>query len=187
MANYEIATLAELDDDEMQKIDGLFHNAVLMTDELFQKMKFQIEVAKQNPQSTYKNWNEDILSLFTPDFSVLFTYDLPNCNSIKQLHDDSLEFLNIAPNSNFDEIKEAFRWSKAYLWLIDVLRQNNNELYFGSMSEKLHNVLVNDPKPYRKEVKELQQNLLNWVVELEMEQIRIDRPNYSQRIVLMKN
>jgi len=121
-----------------------------------------------------------------PDFSVLFTYDLPNCLSPRELITDSLEFLNIAQNSSIYEIKAAFRWSKAYLWLCDTLANNNNELYFGSISEKLHNVLVNDPKPYRKEVKELRQNLLNWVIELDMDAIIIDRPNYSQRVTLKR-
>ena len=51
--------------------------------------------------------------------------------------------------------------------------------------EKLHNALVEDPKPYRREVKELLSNLLSWVEELEMEEIVIDRPNYSQRIRIL--
>jgi len=94
------------------------------------------------------------------------------------------DFLNISLNSSIDDIKAAFRCSKAYLWLCDVLKKHNNEMYFGSISERLHEILVNDPKPYRKEIKELQQNLLNWIVELGMETITIDSPNYSQRIVL---
>jgi len=182
--NYEIATLAEMNDEERQKIDSLFNTAILMTDELYNKMKLQIEIANQHPLTAKRNWSEDILSLFVPDFSVLFTYDLPNCLSPHDLKADSLEFLNIPLNSSIDEIKYAFRWSKAFLWLCDALAKNNNELYFGSISEKLHNVLVNDPKPYRKEVKELQQNLLNWIIELGMDSVVIDRPNYSQRITL---
>ena len=58
-------------------------------------------------------------------------------------------------------------------------------LYFGALTEKLHNALVEDPKPYRREVKELLSNLLSWVEELEMEEIVIDRPNYSQRIRIL--
>lgn len=185
-SNYEIATLAEMDNEEQSKIDRLFSNAILVTDELYQKMILQVGMANQSPALHKNNWSEDILSLFVPDFSVLFTYDLPNCLSPNELKIDSLEFLNIAQKSSIQEIKAAFRWSKAYLWLCDTLANNNNELYFGSISEMLHNVLVNDPKPYRKEVKELQQNMLNWIIELGMEAISIDRPNYSQRIILRR-
>jgi len=38
------------------------------------------------------------------------------------------------------------------------------------------------PNHIIKEVKEFQSYLLNWIVELEIEQIKIDRPNHSQRI-----
>ena len=45
-----------------------------------------------------------------------------------------------------------------------------------------YSVVVSDPKPYRKDVKKMLSNLLKLIEELEMEEIVIDRPNYSQRI-----
>jgi len=64
------------------------------------------------------------------------------------------------------------------------LKESNGCLFFGALTEKLHNTLVTDPKPYRSEVKLLLANLLRMVVELEMEEVIIDRPNYSQRVRL---
>ena len=55
-------------------------------------------------------------------------------------------------------------------------------MYFGELSARLHNVVVADPKPYRKDIKQMLANLLRLIEELEMEEIVIDRPNYSQRI-----
>lgn len=76
--------------------------------------------------------------------------------------------------------------SNVYRWLKSVLEQKvNNEIYFGELSALIHDVIINDPKPYRKEVKELQSNLLNWIVELDIEEIQIDRPKHSQRIRLL--
>lgn len=57
-------------------------------------------------------------------------------------------------------------------------------MYFGAVTEKLHNALVSDPKPYRRDVKIMLSNLLELIDELQMEEIKIDRPNYSQRIML---
>ena len=57
-------------------------------------------------------------------------------------------------------------------------------MYFGELSARLHNVVVADPKPYRKDIKQMLANLLRLIEELEMEEIVIDRPNYSQRIRL---
>ena len=46
----------------------------------------------------------------------------------------------------------------------------------------MHSTLVNDPKPYRKEVKDLLANTLGWIQSLHIEGVSIDVPNYSQRI-----
>lgn len=66
-------------------------------------------------------------------------------------------------------------------------KHENHELYFGEASVLLHNVLLNDPKPYRKEVKELLGNLLRWIEILKYEEICVDRPKHSQRIRLIKS
>ena len=87
-------------------------------------------------------------------------------------------------NGNISAFKEAFRWSNSYLWLLNVLKENNGCLFFGAISEKLHNALVTDPKPYRKDVKQLLANMLNLIELLQMDDIVVDRPNYSQRVRL---
>ena len=86
-----------------------------------------------------------------------------------------------------DKLKETFRWSNAYLWLLTTLRENEGCLYFGALAERLHNSLVSDPKPFRRDVKVMLANLLTLIEELNMEEIVIDRPNYSQRIQLKQN
>ena len=57
-------------------------------------------------------------------------------------------------------------------------------MYFGKLSESLHIAVVSDPKPYRKDIKIMLMNLLKLIKKLEIEEIIIDRPNYSQRIRL---
>ena len=69
------------------------------------------------------------------------------------------------------------------MWLVNKLKElPNSEIYFGALSAELHKVIINDPKPFRKEIKNLQSNLLNWITELKMDDVIIDRPNHSQRI-----
>ena len=55
------------------------------------------------------------------------------------------------------------------------------------MTEKLHNAMVSDPKPYRRDVKNMLANLLLLIEKLDMEEIVIDRPNYSQRVRISDN
>ena len=81
---------------------------------------------------------------------------------------------------------EQLRWSNAVQWLKNTLRQNGNELYFGSLTANLHSALVEDPKPYRSDVKALLGNLLSLIDQWNLAEIVIDRPNYSQRVRLIE-
>ena len=181
--NLEISTLLELSDEDKSKVEELILHSVLMTDTLYLKMKKEIEKLP-NKLIGAENWSEEVMSLLKPNYHTLFTYDLPNCERPSNLKEDSLEFLDIDNGSSLEEIKQAFKRSRIFLWLCDNLRAGNNELYFGALTERLHNSLINDPVPYRKEVKELLSNLLGWVSELDINEVKVDRPNYSQRIKL---
>ena len=75
------------------------------------------------------------------------------------------------------------RSAKCYLWLLNLVKnQSPQEMYFGAATAALHNALLNEPKPYRKEVKQLLSNLLTWIDELEVSELLVDRPNHSQRV-----
>ena len=185
-ANYEIALLTSVSDDEMFRIESLFENAVLITDEMYDLMKECIKKRNDKVQAS-SDWSDKILSLFNPKIEVLFTYDFPNCSSLSCLKKDSLDFLALSPGWTTETVKEAFVKCNAYRWLKSVLEQKPNRgIYYGELSSLIHNAIINDPKPYRKDVKELQSNLLNWIIELDIQEIKIERPNHSQFIKLVK-
>lgn len=180
-SNYEIASVNDLEDEDLIKIHSLFESAVLMTDKIFEKMSLQFDTVIKGQGDCYK-WSDEIMELFSPDFSVLFTYDFPNCRNYNDLYEQKIDFLNLESDWTLQNIKEALKLSKSYLWLKTLVSDNGGEMYFGEITAHLHSVLVNDPKPYRKEVKELLGNLLEWIVILEVKDFIIDRPNYSQRV-----
>ena len=68
--------------------------------------------------------------------------------------------------------------------LMRTLRNNGGFMYFGALSAALHDAVITDPKPYRKDIKFMLANLLSIIEKLEMDEISIDRPNYSQRVRL---
>lgn len=181
--NYEIASVNEFEMEDIKKLNSLFDDAILMNDEIYTMMKEQLEQAKEIKREHFE-WSYNIISLFKPQFDVLFTYDFPNRPHLEDYRGQAVEFLNLEPDWTERQLKEAFKWSKPYMWLYKLLISSNGEMYFGEITAYLHNVLVNDPKPYRKEVKELLQNLLNWIQELKIKKIVIDRPNHSQRVRL---
>ena len=94
--NYELSSFAEVDDSDLKKIDMLFDNAILMTDELYVAMKSDYEMAQSNQTSsqTFK-WNTSIEQKFNPKIDLLFTYDFPSTSAPNFNDVNSFEFLEM--------------------------------------------------------------------------------------------
>lgn len=182
--NYELSSFADVDDVDLRKIDALFDNAILMTDELYETMKLEHQEAKKVASSAPSSkWSSIIENRFNPKIELLFTYDFP-MTAIPDFSDVStFEFLGLGYIPAIDDVRQAFRWSKAFLWLYNYVSSCPDKTsYFGGVTAALHNALINDPKPYRKEVKDLLANTLGWIQALNIDDIVVDIPNYSQRI-----
>ncbi|WP_321528562.1 phospholipase D family protein [Sedimenticola selenatireducens] len=72
-----------------------------------------------------------------------------------------------------------FIGTKAFKWLLNTV---DDQSYFGELASKLHSSLMDDPTPYRKDVKLLLNNLLGWTSAYGTEYFIIDQPNISQRV-----
>lgn len=179
--NYEIASVSEIERQDIGKIESLFQNALLMNEKIYEEMEHELEKVDREKAKYYK-WSENIISKFLPDIKVLFTYDFPIYRNYKEYKGKSIEFLDLKESWQEEEVRNAFLISKSYIWLKRLVSDNGREMYFGEITEKLHEILVNDPRPYRKEVKELLANLLQWIQDLGIEGILVDRPSHSQRV-----
>ena len=180
--NMEMATLVDVEDDDIKKIDKLFNDAVKVDVDLWSKMKKQVEDANALGNKESYSWDSSITALFSPHIDTLFSYEMPEEFEMK--NGEYFSFMDETYMGDIEKFKVAFRWSNAYLWLITILEENDGCLYFGALTEKLHNAMISDPKPYRRDVKIMLVNLLKLIEELRMEELIIDRPNYSQRIRL---
>ena len=80
------------------------------------------------------------------------------------------------------DIKKAFFEAIPFRWLINILSNHDNVIYHGELGKLLHDAFIDDPRPYRKDVKQLLNNLLSWIKILDIESIKIERPNYSEKI-----
>lgn len=183
LANSEMATFVDVEDEDVKKIENLYRDSILVDSKIAEKLQKQYVQSIHKGETDKLSWERDILEMFHPQIDTLFSYELPDTNEFQ--NGMFIQFLDCVFDNNKDEIKDRFRWSNAYLWLLDVLSKNDGCLYFGALTEKLHNSLVSDPRPYRKDVKVLLANLLNMIEYLNMDEIVIDRPNYSQRIRLV--
>lgn len=180
--NMEMGTLIDIDEADMEKIDALYTDAILVDDTIYVKLQEQYKKIRTNTSGEQFMWSDEIRNLFNPRITTLFSHELPETEELAD--GDYIPFLDMQFKGNILEVKDSFRWSNAYLWLLNMLRENDGCLYFGAITEKMHNALVSDPKPYRKDVKQLLANLLSVIDKLQMEEVVVDRPNYSQRVRL---
>lgn len=180
--NMEMATLVDIEPQDVSKIAKLYDDAIEVDNAILDKLKKQLNSVTTDKNGMSHSWDESITNLFTPTVETLFSYELPDNDSLSV--GEYVAFLDETFTGDKNKIRDSFRWSNIYLWLLQTLKESGGEIYFGELSAKLHNTLVSDPKPYRKDVKVMLANLLSLIEKLEMEDIEIDRPNYSQRIKL---
>jgi hypothetical protein len=181
--NMEMATLVDIEPKDIEKINKLFDDAILVDNKLLAKMKEQIQKVSLTEKQESYSWDSSIITMFNPHIDTLFSYELPEYFSL--LPGEYFSFLDENLGDDIERFKETFRWSNAYMWLLNVLKENGGCMFFGELSQKLHNALISDPKPYRREVKQMLANLLELIEKLDMEEITVDRPNYSQRVRLL--
>lgn len=180
--NYEMATACELSDKDVKDLDLLLRGAVEMNDEIYNLMLSSIENCTVS-NTVIASWPEEITKMYVPDYSLLFTEDFPPCQHPAEASAEDLIFLNLFPGASFTEIKNAFQRCKCFQWILSlVMNSDSQEMYFGEITVTLHEILLNDPKPYRKDVKQLLSNLLSWIDDIAIDNLRVDRPNHSQRV-----
>lgn len=179
--NYEMAALVDIEDKDIDKIDNLFNDALLVDDDLWIELNSEYKSIKQQDTTAVSfQWSKTVTDKFKPHIRTLFSYEFPEKGTYSP--GEYIQFLDLFYSGEEGQLKDSFRWSTAYLWLLDQLVENNGELYFGELSAKLHASLVTDPRPYRKDVKVLLSNLLQLIISLDMSEIGVDRPNHSQRV-----
>ena len=90
---------------------------------------------------------------------------------------------------NSNSIAHQFKNTKIYSLLINLLNESGGEVYFGTLTSAVHDWLVEDPAPYRSEVKFIVKNIYGWIMKLDSEitLLSVDRPRHSERIKFKKN
>jgi hypothetical protein len=82
-----------------------------------------------------------------------------------------------------EDVVKRILGTRIVRWLQAIVENTaGHEVYFGALSAELHMKLLDDPKPYRKDVKLLVANLLSWLEKFPEAGLFVDRPNYSQRV-----
>jgi hypothetical protein len=202
--NREIGVRGAASPDDVAVIDTMFDEATEITPALFDEIRDVVERLRRDAEPRARErWPAELLKKLEKGPRRLWVAELPWC-SLSELrvaavggtdggdglqHD--LALFGIDPESyptlGVEDLQTEFLRSRAWRWLIATLNEApGGELYFGRLTEILHNSLLDDPRPYRQDVKRLVANLLDWASDFGVAVVTIDRPNYSQRVRLTR-
>lgn len=193
-SNFELSTKITLDELDINKVSKYVESCVVVTDALYQDMKNFIESIPPSLKDNYI-WPSNIKNcLESREVSYLWVDDLFFSNPIskdksKEDYEHDLSLLGISQKDlvNKTELSNIFLETRVAKWLVSQLRETEGRsLRFGEISHKMHNALLNDPKPYRKQVKDFQSNLYSWIKFLEVPEFSFDRFNHSESISFQK-
>lgn len=186
--NHESMVQVEANDENRTYISEIIDLSYRLTLEKLEEMNNYLEPIQDSPISDIPTqWPRS----FEPESNLLLVTDFPLvqvgefCKAYEISPSLPFAYLELWADSA-DERKEILVNTKSYLWLIETLKKfENNRCYFGNLTQHLHSDIDEDPKPYRKEIKQLLHNLLTYVECYAKDKIVVDRPNYSQRVQLI--
>lgn len=186
-ANIESVVMLSIGQNEIASINKLFSLSRKIDESLLNTMSEQLPgyTATIPVSSSDTSWSEDIWSPSKHEF--LWTSQMIFSASPHDICEHDKTLLNLTNLYSIGEIRTQFMGSMVYKWLKTTVVQ---DMFFGELTVRLHESLLDDPKPYRRDVKRLLADLLNWITELDIDEFQIDRPRYSQRIrptVQLKN
>lgn len=165
-------------------INTIISKSIRISLEKLVEIKRQIANFESSKQENDLYWDEDV-----PNLVEIWSADFPWSTAYHLFHDDNhhdRELFGVKLSDDEVQLERKFKKSKAFLWLHSQLIQTEDgELFFGRLSSILHNALLDDPSLYRKDVKILLSNLLDYSKCYATDVVIIDRPSYSERVRLI--
>ena len=194
ISNKEFGVYLETTNDDLSNIDLLLEDTTIVDDHIYNLYeKWLLDnkdfVKQKIPELPIglKNIKEKKLNkIWVTNFPWASpSYFLNNINEKSEEINHDKNLFNIYHSENAEELlkhkllsSDIFRWFKK-----KILEKENKIFYFGEISELIHNSLFDDPKPYRKSIKQLQINLLDYIKFFKIDGFEFTQPNYSEKIV----
>ena len=195
--NKEMGVKLEANQNDIRIINNLVDESILIDDQIYKDLLGWKNNLPKLEKPSYPEFPVDIKKRLEENYDKLWVHNFPWCTAEELLdtkeisenvqHDLELFGLD-RDNLEKKVIIKNIQNSKIYHWLINQInKQENKELYFGNLSSIIHNSLLDDPRPYRKDVKIFQVNLYSYIKLFLKDKIKIDVPyEKSERITLIK-
>ena len=199
VSNKEMGVKLDATSSDINIINNLIGESVVIDDNIFEELKIWKDKLPEIKKQSFPSFPKIVDDKIKDNFDKVWVHNFPWSDIKKLLNDPSknnqdiihdLELFGVTSKDKEEiekEIKENFLNSKIFNWLISKLKNSENqEIYFGSLSSIIHNGLLDDPKPYRQDVKKLQVNLYGYIKHFKPANLQIDIPKVkSERIKLI--
>ena len=198
VANQEIGIKVQALEEDLKIINQLIDDAALVNDAIIKELEEWKKNLPKIEKPKIPSFPKIVNDTFKEKFNKLWVNNFPWSNiqyllenadkkEDNIIHDlDLFGLTNIKKEDLEKELNESFLQSKIFNWLIKKLEaEDNKEIYFGRLSSIIHDGLVDDPKPYRQDVKLLQANFYSYIKHFKPINVICDQPNISERIKLL--
>ena len=200
VANEEIGIKVQALKEDLKIINQLVDAAALVDDKIIKELEEWQKNLPKIEKPKIPSFPKIVNDSFKEKFNKLWVNNFPWANidyllnNSEKKEDNIIHDLDLFGLTNINkidlekELKESFLQSKISNWLIEKLEaEENKEIYFGNLSSIIHNSLLDDPTPYRKNVKELQANLYSYIKVFLKNEIDIDVPYKKSERLRLKN
>ena len=188
-SNIEAIAIMEDAEEYTGELERVLRLSTVVDDEIFSKLKVSAEKflpLRDELNSTSGDMAKLDSEVIAGKEEALVAADFPFCKSpaylIDNIKSDELEVTHdrhlFGPDITIEGLKKSFLDSKAYQWQLGTFSVST---LFGKYSAVLHNDLADDPRPYRRDVKELVSNIFKWTEEFS-EDFTFEQHNHSRSI-----
>lgn len=165
--NLESCSRVAACDTSKEFIFKIVESSVILSNVILDKMvRFLEDFESKKQEELPVIWPEYIMPQSSEIFVSDFPLTEPGVFSAEYESNPSLPFARIENvRDNFELASSLFKQTKAYKWLNIQLINNESkrDLGFGQISRLLHEVLADDPSPYRTEIKYLQADFYTYI------------------------
>ena len=191
--NLEFGALLNTEHVDITKLEGLLDSVTWIDDPTYLRLVDEVRLLENVKHVLDDQWSREILKALDKPVCGLWISELVFCSPVSLLNPDmkdhnvlhDLQLLNLEfDNLSLDAVADGFKRSRQYFWLIDHL-EKEGQVRFGRLSELLHSAILDDPAPYRREVKDFVQIMYEWFRFLP-EVFRVTKHNVSESVSLKK-
>ena len=174
---------------DQTKISNLKNDVLWLNDEIFEQIKSELTDVNDDTTTHEQQWSDEITQLASQAVQKLWVHELLfstpesllrlDFDDTAHVHDFELLGLSI-DDLTPQELKNRFGTTRLYKWLKEILRSNGT-VSFGKLTAELHSAIIDDPTPYRRDVKDFIAVLYSWAKFMD-EDFEVSRPRHSEII-----